>query len=50
MMFDTWDSTSDGAHFYMPYCPGIDGGGAKPAVELYEFGYDVVSVDYYFTE
>lgn len=50
MMFDTWDSTSDGAHFYMPYCPGIDAGGAKPAVELYEFGYDVVSVDYYFTE
>ncbi len=50
MMFDTWDATSDGAHFYMPYCPGIDGGGNKPAVELYEFGYDVLSVDYYFTE
>ncbi len=50
MMFDEWDSTSDGGHFYMPYCPGIDAGGAKPAVELYEFGYDVVSVDYYFTE
>ena len=50
MMFDTWTSTSDGAHFYMPYCPGIDGGGTKPDIELYQFGYDVVSVEYYFTE
>lgn len=49
MMFDTWSSWGDGGHFYMPYCPGIDGGGVKPDVELYEFGYTVLSVDYYFT-
>lgn len=49
MMFD-WFNTADGGDVNMPYCPGPDTGGSKPDVELYKFGYDVVSVDYYYVD
>ena len=56
LMFDGWNSGGGGSggddagNLNMPYCPGPDSGGNKPPVELYKFGYSVVSVDYYFTE
>ncbi|MBO4426671.1 MAG: hypothetical protein J5776_06650 [Clostridiales bacterium] len=37
----------DNGQIYMPYCPGPNASGPKPDVELYEFGYKVISVDYY---
>ncbi len=37
----------DNGQIYMPYCPGPNASGDKPDVELYEFGYKVISVDYY---
>lgn len=45
----TVDATGnvDNGQIYMPYCPGPNASGAKPDVELYEFGYKVISVDYY---
>lgn len=49
MMFDGF-TTDDGGDINMPYCPGPNNSGNKPDVELYKFGYSVVSVDYYFTE
>ncbi len=49
LMFDGF-TTDDGGDINMPYCPGPNNGGNKPDVELYKFGYDVVSVDYYYTD
>ena len=49
MMFDGF-TTADGGNINMPYCPGPNTGGTKPDVELYKFGYTVVSVDYYYTD
>ena len=41
------DGNVDNGQIYMPYCPGPNASGDKPDVELYEFGYKVISVDYY---
>ncbi len=49
MMFDGF-TTADGGNVNMPYCPGPNNGGDKPDVELYKFGYSVVSVDYYYVD
>lgn len=49
MMFDGF-TTADGGNVNMPYCPGPNTGGDKPDVELYKFGYSVVSVDYYYVD
>ena len=50
MMFDGWNSGGDAGRFYMPYCPGPGDNSSPDDVELYEFGYTVLKVDYYFTE
>lgn len=50
MMFDGWESGGDAGRFYMPYCPGPGDNSSPDDVELYEFGYTVLKVDYYFTE
>ena len=50
LMFDGWNSGGDAGRLYMPYCPGPNNGNNKPPIELYKFGYDVISVDYYYTE
>ena len=50
LMIDGFDSNTDGGSLNMPYCPGPNTNGSKPDIEMYEFGYNVVSVDYYYTE
>ena len=50
LMIDGFDSNTDGGSLNMPYCPGPNTSGSKPDIELYEFGYNVVSVDYYYTD
>ena len=44
--YNSWGNVDNG-QIYMPYCPGPNATGPKPDVELYQFGYKVVSVDYY---
>lgn len=50
LMIDGFDSNTDGGSLNMPYCPGPNTSGSKPDIELYEFGYNVISVDYYYTD